>query len=44
MSIFITKKNHFDKLEDTAYEINAVQNFLESKKIKNTRKKILKND
>ncbi len=44
VSIFITKKNHFDKLEDTAYEINAVQNFLESKKIKNTSKKLFTND
>ena len=32
-SIF-NKKNHFDKLENTAYEINEVQNFLESEKLK----------
>ena len=43
-SIFITKKNHFDKLEVTAYEINEVQNFLESEKIKNTSKKLFTND
>ena len=38
------KKNHFDKLEVTAYEINEVQNFLESEKIKNTSKKLFTND